>query len=84
MTWCSMNARLIWDAMIDVLWCAMIDEWLGFGMIDVMLYALMYAIVCVSMDIILNMSLIGLRHNKRKPTLGLGSFGCLTPSQNRT
>ena len=53
-------------------------------MIDVMLYALMYAIVCVSMDIILNMSLIGLRHNKRKPTLGLGSFWCLTASQNCT
>ena len=53
------------DVCYGMLWYAMIDEWLGFGMINAMIICLDVCVcvcVCVSIDTVLNMPLIGLRH----------------------
>ena len=53
----------------------MIDKWLGFGMIDVMLIV-RCILVCVSIDAMLNVPLIGLRYKKqwKEANLRVGWF----------
>ena len=67
-----------WDRCILRLWYAMIYEWLGFGMIDVMLIV-RCMLACVSIDAMLNVPLIVLRHKTQseEANLRVGRFWVL-------
>ena len=67
-----------WDRCILRLWYAMIYEWLGFGMIDVMLIV-RCMLACVSINAMLNVPLIVLRHKTQweEANLRVGQFWVL-------